>query len=252
MKGKTVEQSDLIGEIKDFPIEVVQEMVNEQVRQGNNADVAVFQNSATMNCRYGGFTWERAVRGEEFWYEVISNRKFKLFFQKYPKTQPLPEQKCICIEVPDGYEVDSEKSTFTNIVFKPIACKCPKSWEDAFIGGSICGYLVNVLSDVKEVKVGRFASYVAKKVFKTENQAKSALAYAQITQLMALPCYNGDWIPDWENRNEVKYFPYRANNIILSGIVYTEFQHITFKSYNIYKDFLENHEDLLRQYFQMD
>ena len=49
MKGKTVEQSDLIGAIKDFPIEVVQEMVNEQVRQGNNADVSVFQKSAPSN-----------------------------------------------------------------------------------------------------------------------------------------------------------------------------------------------------------
>ena len=39
MKGQIVEQSDLICAIKDFPIEVVQEMVNEQVRQGNMADV---------------------------------------------------------------------------------------------------------------------------------------------------------------------------------------------------------------------
>ena len=35
MKEKKVEQSDLIGEIKDFPIEIVQAMVDEQVRQGN-------------------------------------------------------------------------------------------------------------------------------------------------------------------------------------------------------------------------
>lgn len=33
MKGQTVEQSDLIGGIKDFPIEIVQAMVDEQVRQ---------------------------------------------------------------------------------------------------------------------------------------------------------------------------------------------------------------------------
>ena len=252
MKGKTVEQSDLVGALKGFPIEVVQEMVNEQVRQGNKADVVVFQEDYSADKNYCGFCWYDAVMGFDFWDSVIYGKDFNLFFQKYPKNKYVTEKESISIEVPDGYEIDSEKSTFTNIVFKPIVSKCPKSWEDAFIGGSICGYLVNVLSDVKEVKVGRFASYVAKKVFKTENQAKSALAYAQIMQLMALPCYNGDWIPDWENRNEVKYFPYRANNIILSGIVYTEFQHIAFKSYNIYKDFLENHEDLLRQYFEMD
>ena len=33
MKGTTVEQSDLVGRLECFPIEVVQKMVNEQVRQ---------------------------------------------------------------------------------------------------------------------------------------------------------------------------------------------------------------------------
>ena len=55
MKGKTVEQSDLIGAIKDFPIEVVQQMVNEQVRQGNKANVSVFQDRATAIGKCGGF-----------------------------------------------------------------------------------------------------------------------------------------------------------------------------------------------------
>ena len=39
MKGQKVEQSDFVGCLKGFPIEVVQEIVNEQVRQGNKADV---------------------------------------------------------------------------------------------------------------------------------------------------------------------------------------------------------------------
>ena len=250
MKGKTVEQSDLIGAIKDFPIEVVQEMVNEQVRQGNKADVTVFQDRETATYKCGGFEWNRAVMGESFWCDVISNRKFNLFFQKYPKIQSANKQKCISIEVPDGYEIDNEKSTFANIVFKQIECKYPKSWEDAFIGSHICGYWANNCSVI--IMSDKDAESCDKNVFKTKKQAKSALAYAQITQLMALPCYNGDWIPDWKNRNEEKYFPYRANNIILSGIVYAEFQHVAFKSYNIYKAFLENHEDLLRQYFEMD
>ena len=250
MKGKTVEQSDLIGAIKDFPIEVVQQMVNEQVRQGCNADVAVFQNSATMSCRYGGFTWGRTVRGEEFWYEVISNRRFKLFFQYYPKAQPLPEQKCISIEVPDGYEIDSEKSTFTNIVFKPIACKYPKSWEDAFISKPIRGHWVNNFSDIEIAD--RDAEADDKNVFKTKKQAKSALAYAQITQLMALPCYNGDWIPDWGNGLYDKYSLIRVGNKI--NLVYraNKFAPIAFKSKEIRESFLKNHEYLLRQYFEMD
>jgi len=250
MKGKTVEQSDLIGEIKDFPIEVVQKMVDEQVRHGNEADVKVFQRLHSASALGGGFVWARTDDGFDFWEEVISSENFDLFFSKYPKIQSTNEQKSVSIKIPDGYEIDNEKSTFTNIVFKPIEVKCPKSWEDAFVGNPICGYWIGAQSDIIEANTN--ALPVDKNVFKTEKQAKSALAYAQITQLMALPCYNGDWIPDWENRNEEKYFPYRANNIILSGIVYMEFQHVAFKSYNVYKAFLENHEDLLRQYFEMD
>lgn len=250
MKGKTVEQSDLIGKIEDFPIEVVQKMVDEQVRHGNEADVNVFQRWRSAPVSYGGFVWDNTIDGIDFWEEVISNENFDLFFSKYQKKQSSYEQKSIKIEIPDGYEIDNEKSTFTNIVFKHIEVKCPKSWEDAFVGNPICGYWIGRQCYIEVADT--FAKSVDKNVFKTEKQAKSALAYAQITQLIALPCYNGDWIPDWENRNEEKYFPYRANNIILSGIVYMEFQHVAFKSYDVYKAFLENHEDLLRQYFEMD
>ena len=250
MKGKTVEQSDLVGALKDFPIEVVQEMVNEQVMQGNKANVEVFQERVHVGRICGGFDWVASFMGATFWEDVLCRNKFDIFFQKYPKNQYAIEKAEMSIKVPDGYEIDSKKSTSTNIVFKPIESKSPKSWEDAFISKPIRGYWVNSASDIRMADRGALPN--DKNVFKTEKQAKSALSYAQITQLMALPCYNGDWIPDWENRKEVKYLPYRANNIILSGIVYTEFQHIAFKSYNIYKDFLENHEDLLRQYFQMD
>ena len=71
MKGTTVEQSDLIGEIKDFPIEVVQEMVNEQVMQGNNADVGVFTKNVGASKNNGGFDWCYAIMGFNFWDNVI-------------------------------------------------------------------------------------------------------------------------------------------------------------------------------------
>lgn len=250
MKGKTVEQSDLIGAIKDFPIEVVQQMVNEQVRQGNKADVSVFQYRATAIYKCGGFAWDRAVMGDSFWCDVISNRNFNLFFQKYPKKQSANEQKCISIQIPDGYEIDNEKSSFANIIFKPIASKYPKSWREAFIGKPLCGYWIGDQSEIREAS--RNAVNADRNVFKTEKQAKSALAYAQITQLMALPCYNGDWIPDWGNGLYDKYSLIRVGYEI--NLVYraNKFAPIAFKSKEIRESFLKNHEDLLRQYFEMD
>ena len=89
-------------------------------------------------------------------------------------------------------------------------------------------------------------------VFKTKKQAKSALAYAQITQLMALPCYNGDWIPDLGNESLDKYTLIRRGNEIELILRNDTFAPISFKSKEVRESFLENHEDLLRQYFEMD
>ena len=58
-------------------------MVDEQVHQGNKADVEVFQlNSDAPIC--DGFDWEKTSEGYNFWNDVIYHADFKLFFKKYP------------------------------------------------------------------------------------------------------------------------------------------------------------------------
>lgn len=92
-----VKKSDLIGEIKDFPIEVVQKMVEKQVHQGNKADVKKFQEYKRFSFADGGFYWGKTKEGQEFWYNVIDLNDFDLFFKKYPKKEekkePLNESK---------------------------------------------------------------------------------------------------------------------------------------------------------------
>lgn len=80
-----VEQSDLVGDIKDFPIEVVEKMIEEQVKQGNYPNVEVFQNGITSDRNNDGFSWDDAEDGYDFWEDVIDNDNFDLFFEKYPK-----------------------------------------------------------------------------------------------------------------------------------------------------------------------
>lgn len=84
-----VEQSDLVGKIKDFPIEVVEKMIEEQVRQGNCPNVEVFQTDATFDVEDGGFDWNKTDDGMDFWEEVITESNFELFFEKYPKKAKL-------------------------------------------------------------------------------------------------------------------------------------------------------------------
>lgn len=85
MATMKITKADLIGDIKNFPIEVVNKMVEEQVRQGNRADVSVFQKSRIADRKNRGFNWDESTDGPLFWHGVISNDEFDLFFEKYPK-----------------------------------------------------------------------------------------------------------------------------------------------------------------------
>ena len=88
-----VKQEYLVGEIKDFPIEVVQRMVEEQVKQGNKADISVFQKSANSGHIEGGFLWIYTSEGFYFWYKVIVGKNFDKFFEKYPKSSSLEREE---------------------------------------------------------------------------------------------------------------------------------------------------------------
>lgn len=79
-----VEKSDLVGDIENFPIEVVEQMVEEQVKQGNKPDVEVFQRCAIAGADLGGFDWFK-TNDPLFWTMVIDGRNFELFFTEYPR-----------------------------------------------------------------------------------------------------------------------------------------------------------------------
>nr|DAU65294.1 MAG TPA: hypothetical protein [Caudoviricetes sp.] len=55
--------------------------------------------------------------------EKISDEDFAKFLDEM-------ENKELKIEVPQGYEIDKENSTFEKIVFKKVEKELPKSWED--------------------------------------------------------------------------------------------------------------------------
>lgn len=86
-----VTNEDLIGGIRDFPLEIVQMMVERQVEQGNRADVTVFQRSATAGDR--GFVWANTIEGSEFWSSVIEHRNFSQFFDHFPLSACVKKKK---------------------------------------------------------------------------------------------------------------------------------------------------------------
>ena len=78
MKQFKVKRKHLTGEIADFPRRVVQAMVDEQVRQGNQADPSVFWIKCTAGKSQGGFNWHESILGRDAWVGIIPWKKFYL------------------------------------------------------------------------------------------------------------------------------------------------------------------------------
>lgn len=81
-----VQYSDLIGSLTEFPIEIVQKMVERSTEQGrwdDNIGMRRFQTDITSS-GYGGFNWRETSERHPFWSNVIEHKRFDLFFDKYP------------------------------------------------------------------------------------------------------------------------------------------------------------------------
>lgn len=81
-----VVNEDLVGELKEFPLAIVQKMIERQVMQGNPANVKVFQTDTTAEQLGGGFVWEVSPEGWDFWDKVIAGMEFNVFFERYPES----------------------------------------------------------------------------------------------------------------------------------------------------------------------
>jgi hypothetical protein len=136
--------------------------------------------------------------------------------------------KTFKIEVPNGYEIDKEKSTFENIVFKEVKNKLPKTWEEL---GEIKGYYVHNDSEHRNV-------------FSTHEQAEASLALAQLSQLREV--YRNGWKPDWTVDN-VKFCIGIVEDKIIETTYYQSSTFLSFQDKETRDLFLENFRDLIKQ-----
>lgn len=72
----SVTKEDLIGQITNFPLWIVKAMVSNQVRQGNPANVKVFQEKVDASLVEGGFSWNKSAEGQFFWSKIINGKQF--------------------------------------------------------------------------------------------------------------------------------------------------------------------------------
>lgn len=111
------------------------------------------------------------------------------------------------INIPEGYVIDKEKSTFENIVLKPIKVDYDFISKKLFYNQAVC-YITNTGKVGYGVSTDFFANL---NNCTSEKQAKKLLA---INQLMNVAKYlNGDWKPNW-NIGDEKYSFLITNNTI--------------------------------------
>lgn len=148
------------------------------------------------------------------------------------------ETKEMKIQVPEGYEIDKENSTFEKIVFKKIENKLPKKWEDLY---EVKGWFVDFHSDVVTSGSMRTGDSV-KNRFPTKEEAEACIALAQLCQLRDR--YNDGWKPDWKKDNDKYTIIYSSDKIDTSFSVYSQ-RILSFKTVELRDKFLENFRDLI-------
>lgn len=149
--------------------------------------------------------------------------------------------KEVKIEIPEGYEIDKEKSTFEKIVFKEVRKELPKSWEEL---GEIEGHYTRSDSSVypaKSVSTDRYD----KNIFATKEQAEASIALAQLSQLKKV--YNGDWVADWNDSHHSKWCITFDGDVIDVIISYRICRFLAFKDAKTCDLFLENFRDLIEK-----
>lgn len=148
------------------------------------------------------------------------------------------------VEIPEGYEVDKEKSTFENIVFKKkTVVNC---WEDI---KCTKGTWINKFSNFIDFNIDPPYKYVHdenKNVFLNKKYAKSALALAQISQLLPYYDSNVDW-----NNSEVKYCICRSKDNIIIDWWEKHYQPIAFNTRGEAERFLKHNEQLVKDYYML-
>ena len=90
------------------------------------------------------------------------------------------ETKEMKIQVPEGYEIDREHSTFENIIFRKVERKLPKKWEDL---ENVNGHYADSWGDVRCYYGVNTPDHTNKNIFPTKEEAEACLALAQLCQL---------------------------------------------------------------------
>ena len=152
------------------------------------------------------------------------------------------EEKKLKINIPEGYEIDKEKSTFEEIVFKKVEdplAKLPKTWEEYCKRTkgytSYYGYSIN--ENTYETKFDGFYNE-----FFTKERVKQYVALGKLLQLRDY------WVGDWKINSDNIYVIYK--NVIIVAIPNSDFP-LSFPTREMAERFKECFKDLIKKAYPL-
>lgn len=163
------------------------------------------------------------------------------------KRKDMGETKEIKINVPDGYEIDKEKSSFEHIVFKKKENKLPETWEEFCENNK---YVENehFINGNSEILKRELCNYdyrnpnTDKNLLPSKELAEAMLALCQLLQLR--DCYNQGWKPDWTT-NDFKYCIAICGNQVFKDSFWNAYKVLSFKTKEICDEFYNNFKELI-------
>lgn len=158
------------------------------------------------------------------------------------------------IEAPDGCEIEKVEMTdgVAVVTFREKERKLPKSFEE------FCEMFPNFAGEYfiepeRDEKIGQVVAIMNGKRRTLSNAellpdratAEAVLALCQLIQLR--DCYNGDWVPDWNNYKQDKYTIEFHGNEISCNMVVRNTAILSFKTKELCDEFLRNFRPLIEK-----
>ena len=155
------------------------------------------------------------------------------------------------ITAPEGCEIEQVKIVdgVAVVTFKEKERKLPKSWEEfcemcpvkhgeCYVDGTCNVILREIVGITRSVKKDR-------NVLPDHATAEAVLALCQLIQLR--DCYNGDWVPDWNDVMVTKYCIFFERSNIRSSAMLGCPELLYFTTEELRDEFLENFRDLVEK-----
>jgi hypothetical protein len=146
------------------------------------------------------------------------------------------------IEIPKGYEIDTENSTFEKIIFKPLENTYPKTWKACIRLLKAKNTFFGFINTDSEISVTTYP-HIINKNFNLLPSKEIAKKFLILQKLYTCrQAYIGNWEPDWTDFNTPKYIIKASENKLIIHTYYSDNRSFSFPTLKIAKEFLNNFE----------